>query len=124
MGGKQLGIAKVKKLIEASKTWKGVGNLSKRRISLLIVCFVLVLGLSFAGCGGKTERTQKAKAKKTATEKSETKETTTETQTPKDQAVSDLDTAQKEISETISEVETEIKEIEKIDTGQDNENEI
>ena len=94
----------------------------KQRVFAVLMVFVLLLGMLITGCGKKKEKATESKVDKGVTTKeTETTETVTEAQTPKDQAVTDLDTAQNEVSEAISEVETELKEIDKIDTNQDNE---
>lgn len=94
----------------------------RKRVFTVLMVFVLLLGMLITGCGKKKEKTTESKVDKGVTTKeTETTETTTKVETPKDQTVNDLDTAQKDVSEAISEVETELKEIDKIDTSQDKE---
>lgn len=91
----------------------------KRRILLAIVVCVLISSLLWAGCGSREKKL--GANKKTAAKQVETTETAREVQTPEDKAITDLSAAKKETAETISEVEADIKDIQNIDTGQDNE---
>jgi hypothetical protein len=84
----------------------------------------LLLGIT-SGCGRK--RAAKIK-EKVITEKTETTETAEETEeldidesTPEGKAAVDLNEAQKQVDQAVSEVESEIKEIEKINSSEDNE---
>lgn len=92
-----------------------------RKISLFVAVLVLVMGLLFSGCGAKEEKKETKVKKETTTKQAETTETPTEEQTPQVKVRTDLDAAQKDVSETLSEIETDIKDIQNIDTGQDNE---
>lgn len=82
-----------------------------RRFFLAVASFVLVLGLLLPGCQTKQE-------KKTTTRQTET---STGEQTSQTEVSVDLDEAQKETSEALSEVENDIRDIQDIDTNQDNE---
>lgn len=83
----------------------------KRKLFLVVAFFVLVIGLLSGGC-------QLNQEKKGATEQTGT---STSGETSETGVSADLDKAQKETSEALSEVEVDIREIEDIDTNQDNE---
>ena len=95
-----------------------------RRVFLVVVSFILILGLSLVGCrAGREARREKIK-KAITTSREETTATPTEEEaeeTPQAKVITDVDAVDDEVSKILSEVDSDIKEIENIDVDSDNE---